>query len=75
MFNGTSTQKGQFVLRGRKPAQSAKDGQRDNAYYLTLHDNNVTQFAVKHSSYTNATTSYQINGLLAYQYVSAFTNT
>jgi len=27
---------------------------RCNAYYLTLHDNNVTQFTVKHSSYINA---------------------
>jgi len=27
---------------------------------LTLHNNNVTQFTVKHSSYTNATTGYLI---------------
>jgi len=47
---------------GRKPAQSAKDDQRDimNAQYLTLHDNNVTQSTVIHSSYTKATTSYLI---------------
>jgi len=40
-----------------------------------LHDNNVTQFAVKHSSYTNATTGYLFEDLLTYYYVSAFTNT
>jgi len=34
---------------------------RYNAYYLKLHDNNVTQFAVKHYSYTNATTGYLID--------------
>jgi len=45
--------------------------------YITLHDTNVTQFAVKHRSYTNATTGYLIDDLdlLAYYYVSAFTNT
>jgi len=43
-------QKDQFVQTtgGRKPAQSAKDDQRDiiNAQYLKLHDNSVTQFTV-----------------------------
>jgi len=34
--------------------KSAKDGQY-NAYYITLHDNNVTQFTVKQSNYINAT--------------------
>jgi len=29
-----------------------------NAYYLTLSNDNVTQFTVNHSSYTNATTYY-----------------
>jgi len=33
---------------------------RYNAYYLTLHDNNVTQFTVKHSNYINASTGYLI---------------
>jgi len=51
-----------YQLRGRKPDQSAKDGQRDTMHnkYLTLHNNIVTQFAVKHSSYTNATNGYLI---------------
>jgi len=40
---------------GRIPAQSAKDGQQD-IMHITLHDNNVTQFIVKHSSYINART-------------------
>jgi len=40
-----------------------------------LHNNNVTQFTVKYSSYTNATTSYLIDDLLAYYYVSTFANT
>jgi len=36
LFNGTSTQKGQFVPTvGGKPAQSAKDGQRDTMH-ITL---------------------------------------
>jgi len=47
-------------LRG-KPAQSVKDGQRDTMHInLFLHDNNVTQFTVKHCSYINATTDYLI---------------
>jgi len=33
---------------------------RYNAQYLTLHDNIVTQFTVKHSGYINATTGYLI---------------
>jgi len=40
---------------GGKQAQSVKD-----SYYLTLQDNNVKQFTLKHSSYINATTSYLI---------------
>jgi len=39
-------------------AQGAKDGQRD-----TLHDNNVTQFMVKHYSYINAIFGYLIEWL------------
>jgi len=37
LFNGTSTQKGKFVptAGGGKPAQSAKDGQRDTMH-ITL---------------------------------------
>jgi len=31
--------------------------------HLTSHDNNVTQFTVKHSSYINATTGYLIERL------------
>jgi len=59
LFNGTSIQNGQFV-------PSVEEGNRlsrqtiYNAYYLTLHDNNVTQFTVKLSSYINATTGYLI---------------
>jgi len=44
---------------------------RYNAYYLTLHDINVTQKTVKHSSYISTTTGSS-NALLGYYYVSAF---
>jgi len=46
LFNGTSTQKGQFVPTAGK------------GNWLS-----VTQFAVKHSRYTNATTGYLIDVL------------
>jgi len=62
VFNGTSTQKGQFVLTAgeRNWLSQLRTANEIQSYYLTLHDNNVTQFTVKHSSYTNATTSYLI---------------
>jgi len=47
-------------LRGGKPAQMVKDGQQDTMHNTMLHDNNVTQLPVKHSSYKNATTGYLI---------------
>jgi len=64
------------ILRGevREGRLYKGDKRRRPLYYLTLHDNNVTQFTVKHSSYSNATTSYLIVlliGLLAYYYVIA----
>jgi len=52
LFNGTSTQN-LCQLRGWKPAQSTNDG-------LTLHDNNVTQFTIKHFSYISATIGYLV---------------
>jgi len=63
VFNDTSTHKGQFVptAGGGKPARSANDGQQYNADYLMSRDNNVKQFTVKHSHYTNATTGYLIS--------------
>jgi len=42
--------------------RAAKDGQRDTMHNVT-HNNNVTQLTVKHSSYTNVTTGYQITWL------------
>jgi len=60
LFNGTSTQKGQFV--GRETSSVGKRWPTEyNAYYLTIHDNNVTQCTVKHSKYINATTGYPID--------------
>jgi len=53
LFNGTSTQKGQFVpTAGKGNAQAAKDGQRDTMHNI-IHDNNVTQFTVERLSYSN----------------------
>jgi len=69
------SQKGQFVPTPGKGNWLSRLRTRYNAKYFTLHDNNVTQFAEKQSSYTNATTGYLIDDLLAYYYVSAFTNT
>jgi len=45
-----------------EPAQSAKDGQQDTMHntFRFIRDKNVTQFTVKPSSYTNATTGYLI---------------
>jgi len=58
-FNGTSTQKDQFMpTAGQGNWQKmAKD---INAKYLTVYNNDVTLFTVQHSRYTNATTSYLI---------------
>jgi len=41
-----------------KLTQSAKDGERYTMH--TLHDDNVAQFTVKHSSYIKATKGYLI---------------
>jgi len=41
VFNGMSTQKGQFV-----PAVGVGNRLRYNAYYLTVHNNYVTHFTV-----------------------------
>jgi len=65
LFNGTSTQKGQYVPtvgvgNWLSWLRIANEYRRYSAYYLTLHDNNVTQFTVKHSSYISATTGYLI---------------
>jgi len=46
-----------------------------NKNCLTLNDNNVTQFAVKHASYINATSTGYLIIWLVYFYASAFTNT
>jgi len=54
LFNGTTTQKGQFVPTvgdGNRLSRLRMANEiRCIGYYLTLHDNNVTQFTVKHSS-------------------------
>jgi len=52
---------------GRKPDQSAKYGQRDTMHNTSRYTTAlyVTRFVVKHSSYTNATTGYLIDDLLA----------
>jgi len=62
LLNGTSTQKGQFVptVREGNRLSRLKMANEINAYDLTLHDNNVTQFTGKHSSYINTTTGYLI---------------
>jgi len=60
--NGTSTQTGQFVpiagegnwLRWLRMANEIQ------YKYFTLHNNNVTQFTLKHSSYISTTTGYLI---------------
>jgi len=65
LLNGMSTQKGQFVPtvgEGNRLSR-LKWPTRYNAYYLTLHDNNIAQFTVKHSSCINATTGYLIEQL------------
>jgi len=49
-----SKQKGQFVPTVGNMLHAAKDG------HLTLDNNNVKQFTVKHSSYRNATNGYLI---------------
>jgi len=63
LFNGTSTQKGQFVPTAGEGNRLSRlsMAKRYTAYYITLHDNNVTQFTAKHSSYINATTGYLID--------------
>jgi len=51
-------------LRGRETGSVGKGWlTRYNAYYLTLHDNIVTQFIVKHCSYINAITTDLIERL------------
>jgi len=54
LFNVISTQKGQFVptaAEGNRLSRlrTANKIQSYNAYYLTLHDNNVIQLTVKQS--------------------------
>jgi len=54
-----STQKGQFVPTAGK-GNRLSWLRMANEIQCIIHDNNVTQFTVKHSSYINATTSYVI---------------
>jgi len=71
-----STQNGQFVPTVGRETSSVGWGwpTKYNAYYLTLHDTNATQFTVKQSSYINAT-GYLIEWLTCLLlYVSANTN-
>jgi len=69
LFNGTSTQKGQFVPTAGGDYLSrlrmANEIQCTLPYVTPLQDNNVTQFTVKHSSYMNATTGYLRTYLLS----------
>jgi len=51
VFNGTSTQKGQFAPTvGRETGSGGYDGQRDT--FVTLHDNNATHFNSKNTLVT-----------------------
>jgi len=62
-LNGTSTHRKVNLskLWGRETDSVGKRlPTRYNTYYLVLHDNNATQFTVKHSSYINTTTGYLI---------------
>jgi len=60
LFNSTSTQKGQFVPTAGQENRviQLRMVKACNAYYIMLHNNNVTQITVKHSSYISATTGY-----------------
>jgi len=54
LFNGPSTQKGQFVptvVKGNRLGRLRLRMASEIQYiYLTLHDNNVKHFTVKHST-------------------------
>jgi len=59
LFNGTPTQKDQFVPTvGERNRLSRL--RMANEILPYVNDSNVTQFTVKHSSYINATTGYLI---------------
>jgi len=58
LFNGMSTQKGQFVPtvgEGYRLSQLRMANEIQCILPYVTHDNNITQFTVKHTSYTNAT--------------------
>ena len=57
VFNGTSTQEGQFVPISLKQAQAVI------MILHTLHNYNATWFRIKHYSYNTATNSYLITRL------------
>ena len=63
MFNGTSTQEGHFVPTAggwNRLGQLRMTNETQCTILQTLHNYNVTQFTLKHSSYITATISYLI---------------
>jgi len=60
VFNGTSAQKCRFVPTAGEGNCLMRLRIANEIKCSKVHDNNVTQFTVKHSSYTSATTGYLI---------------